>query len=138
MELRGTVVSWKGGVARVRIAVSACSGCTHSCTARSGDGGRYLLAHSDTPLAPGQVVVVEADLPSPARAVALAYLLPLAGFMVGLFAGNAASGGAPLPALGAGLAGAAASYGAVALLERPRRARIILAGGLSDAACPQQ
>ncbi|WP_374711760.1 SoxR reducing system RseC family protein [Symbiobacterium terraclitae] len=138
MELRGTVVSWKGGVARVRIAVSPCAACGHSCAARSADGGRYLLVHSATPLAPGQAVVVDASLPSPARAVALAYLLPLAGFMVGLFLGNAACDGAPLPALGAGLAGAAVAYGAVALLERPRRARVRLVGGPRDAVCPQQ
>jgi len=96
------------------------------------------MVHSDTPLAPGQVVFVEAALPSPARAVTLAYLLPLAGFMLGLFAGNAASGGAPLPALGAGLAGAAVAYGTVALLERPRRARVRLAGGPCDVVCPHQ
>lgn len=138
MEFRGTVVSWKRGVARVRIAVSACAACGQNCAARSGDGGRYLLVRTATPVVPGQAVLVEANLPSPARAVALAYLLPLAGFMVGLFAGNAASGGSPLPALGAGLAGAAACYGVVALLERPRQALVRLATEPTDAVCPQQ
>ena len=104
MELQGTVVQWRSGIAKVQIAVSACSACTHNCSARLGDGGRYLLAEAPSPLLPGQSVLVDVALPSPARAVALAYVLPLAGFMAGLFIGNAAFGGAPLPALGLGLA----------------------------------
>ena len=90
MRLQGTVLSWKDGVARVHIAVNPCSACSHRCGAHSsGGGGRYLLVECSTPLEPGRAIVVEAPLPSPAHAVALAYLLPLAGFMAGLFIGNA-------------------------------------------------
>lgn len=135
MELQGTVVRWRDGIAQVQIALSACSACTHDCSARFGGSGRYLLAEAPSPLQPGQTVLVDVSLPSPARAVALAYLLPLAGFMAGLFAGNAAFGGAPLPALGAALAGGALAYGAVAVLERGRRARIVSVGG-AGAGCP--
>lgn len=124
MRLQGTVLSWKDGVARVHIAVNPCSACSHRCGAHSSGGGRYLLVESSTPLKPGRAIVVEAPLPSPARAVALAYLLPLAGFMAGLFIGNAAFDGAPLPVLGSGLAGAAAADAGVAWTERSRRARV--------------
>ncbi len=137
MELQGTVVQWRSGIAKVQIAVSACSACTHNCSARLGDGGRYLLAEAPSPLLPGQSVLVDVALPSPARAVALAYVLPLAGFMAGLFIGNAAFGGASLPALGLGLAGGAVAYGAVAFLERSRRARVVSTGVAAGAACPR-
>ncbi|MFS8639525.1 MAG: SoxR reducing system RseC family protein [Symbiobacteriaceae bacterium] len=128
MRLHGTVLSWKDGVARVQIAVSPCPACAHPCGAHAPGGGRYLWVESPAPLEPGQPVVVEADLPSPARAVALAYVVPLAGFLAGLLSGSAAFGGDPLPALGAGLAGAALAYGAVAFLERNRRARVVAPG----------
>jgi len=132
MELRGTVLRWRDGIAQVQIAVGGCSACTHTCSARFGGSGRYLLAEAPTPLQPGQTVLVDVTLPSPARAVALAYLVPLAGFMSGLFVGNAAFDGAPLPVLGAALAGGALAYGVVAVLERSRRARVVA----TDVSCP--
>ena len=125
MELHGTVLSWKDGIARVQVAVNPCSACSHPCAAHSTGSGRYLLVESATPLTPGQTIVVDAPLPSPGRAVMLAYVLPLAGFMAGLFAGHAGFHGAPLPALGGGLLGAEAAYAAVALLEQKRRASVV-------------
>lgn len=135
MRLQGTVLSWKDGVAKVQIAVNPCSACSHRCGAHSAGGGRYLLVESSAPLEPGQVILVEAPLPSPARAVALAYLLPLAGFMAGMFLGNAAFEGAPLPALGSALAGAAAVYAVVAWTERGRRALVAGAAEAGPEGC---
>ena len=137
MELQGTVVQWRSGIAKVQIAVSACSACTHNCSARLGDGGRYLLAEAPSPLLPGQSVLVDVALPSPARAVALAYVLPLAGFMAGLFIGNAAFGGAPLPALGLGLAGARWPMARWPSWNAAGAARVVSTGVAAGAACPR-
>lgn len=125
MEVQGIVVGWRSGVAQVQIAAGACSACEQDCPARAMARPGLILAEAPGPLSPGQPVQVDVSLPPPGRAVALAFLLPLGGFLAGLFAGHAWFDGGPMPSLGAALAGAALAYGAVAVAERKRRSRIV-------------
>ena len=127
MEVQGTVVGWRDGVAQVQIAAGACSACEQDCPARSMARPGVLAAEAPGPLQPGQSVWVDVPLPSPGRAVSLAFLIPLAAFLAGLFVGNDRFAGAPLPSLGVALTGAALAYGGVAVAERKRRSRIVAA-----------
>lgn len=124
MEMQGVVVGWKDGVARVEISTGACFDCKQGCPARLEARPGLLEVEAAEPLQPGQSVRVDVSLPSPARAVTMAYVFPLLGFMSGLFLGNSVWAGAPLPSLGTALAGAGLSYAVIAVLERKRRSRI--------------
>lgn len=121
MEVPGTVVGWKDGIARVQIAAGACADCQHGCVSRQLARPSLLTAVAAEPLEVGQVVKVDVALPSTRQAVTMAFALPLLGFMAGLLAGNALAGGEPLPSLGMALVGAAAAYAGVAVAERRRR-----------------
>lgn len=127
MEVKGTVVGWRDGTAMVQIAAGACSDCEQDCPARAMARPGVLLADAPRPLRPGQSVQVDVSLPPHGKAVFMAFLLPLAGFLMGLFLGNYRYAGAPLPALGLALAGAALAYGGVAVAERRHRSRVMAA-----------
>jgi positive regulator of sigma E activity len=125
MEVHGVVVSWQGGLARVQVAPGACVDCAQHCPARSMARPGLLLADAPEPLTPGQAVRLEVNLPSPARAATLAFGLPCAGLLAGLFAGSALFGGHPLGALAGGLTGMAAAFAALAAIpDRKRRCHV--------------
>lgn len=121
MEVPGTVVNWKDGIAQIQIAAGACADCQHGCLSRQLARPSLLTAIAAEPLQAGQVVMVNVALPSTRQAVTMAFVLPLLGFMAGLFAGNAFSAGQPLPTLGMALLGAGVAYAGVAVAERRRR-----------------
>lgn len=132
MEVQGTVIGWKDGVARVQIAAGACSACEQDCPARAMALPGLITAEAPSPLQTGQTVQIDVALPSPLKAITLAFLLPLGGFLVGLIAGSVRFGGAPLPTLGLALAGTALAYAAVAAADRHRtrgQSRVVEPGG---------
>lgn len=128
MEVRGIVVSWAEGQARIELPAGACAKCSQSCPSRSMAMNSVIVADAAEPLAPGQCVSVDISIPSPVGAATLAFGLPLAGLVAGLVIGNAVWAGQPLPTLGAALGGAASAFGLVAVLERRNHRRAVVVG----------
>lgn len=105
----GTVVEVNGNRVKVRIdRQAACEGCK-ACGVLMGTGELVVDAEAPFPTKPGDMVALQSDGTGMLKSAALAYLLPLAGFLLGL--GGASMGGvSEIGSLGCGVIGLAAAY----------------------------
>lgn len=92
----------------------ACGDC-HACMHGSTDCAKHTIVIKGK-AEPGDEIVVEMDESHVMAASAAAYMIPFAGFMIGLLAGYALGLSEPLMAVGA-IAGTAAAYVVMRILD---------------------
>lgn len=128
MQEKGVIIESAGGRAQVRIErTESCEGC-HGCLYQ--DSGHFMVADvvDRVGAAPGDLVRIETEAPSPVSASLLIFGVPLVMLFAGYAAGAALAPvvGAPQASQGIGIAGAAllfaASFGVLSLVSRRRAA----------------
>lgn len=113
----GTVLEVSGRRARVRIdRQAACEGC-RACGILMGTGELIVDAEAPFEISPGDRVTLESDGAGMLKSAALAYMLPLTGFLAGL-GGATIAGMSEVISLGCGVVGLSLAYLAAHLADK--------------------